>query len=444
MIEGISGNQLFGSAALLGIITMLWGYIKVYLSKFIGLFIIRGTVTTYGLTRPLILYLLKDFKCSNLSVKTYFGDYVNVISQDKSKLLAFEAIPTEPTIWWDGYKPLIVSISGSYINLTFLRFTFNLKEIIINATITHEESESMDDKPTRFYILHKHGTLGEKSGYNQGSPAQPTVEASIKSRSPSDGIFNDYMLATPIGLDRRDIGSPSSSKKNFMSFYEKTDSLEHTINEMEIWKKNEKWFKTRNITWKRGYIFYGIPGTGKTAFARILGQHLDTPVYTFDLSTMTNKDLFYAWSDMLSASPAIALIEDIDAVFNGRKNVATSNMNQGLSFDYLLNIIDGISSNDGVILIITTNDINKIDSAMGVNSNGDEMSTRPGRIDRVVEFKELTEKGKNRMANRILSDFPKEMWQDIFEHSQKDTGAQFQERCVRKANQLFWEKKAKI
>lgn len=181
--------------------------------------------------------------------------------------------------------------------------------------------------------------------------------------------------------------------------------------------------------------------TGKTAFVRALGQELDMPIFIFDLATMTNGDFLSRWEETVSAAPSIALFEDIDGVFHGRKNVScTSTMDQGLSFDCFLNVIDGVDNTDGVLKIVTTNNISHIDPALGINANGDGMSTRPGRIDKIVEFLPLDEAGKLKMAKRIFNGFPEQDWLHILKEGEHDTGAQYQERCCSLAIKLFWIK----
>jgi mitochondrial chaperone BCS1 len=69
-----------------------------------------------------------------------------------------------------------------------------------------------------------------------------------------------------------------------------------------------------------------------------------------------------------SPSDSIILMEDIDAIFVGRSSV---NKNSNVSFSGLLNAIDGIRSQEGRILILTTNHKEKLDPAL----------LRPGRCD---------------------------------------------------------------
>ena len=71
---------------------------------------------------------------------------------------------------------------------------------------------------------------------------------------------------------------------------------------------------------------------------RGIAEDIDLPVYVFDLATLFNNELRAYWREMLTNVPCIALIEDIDAIFKGRQNIAGGH----LTFDCLLNCLDGI------------------------------------------------------------------------------------------------------
>jgi hypothetical protein len=73
-----------------------------------------------------------------------------------------------------------------------------------------------------------------------------------------------------------------------------------------------------------------------------------------------------------------------------------------LTFDCLLKCIDGVELLEGVFVIITTNDLEKVHTALGGGSG----PTRPGRVDRVYEFPLLDKAAQSRLARRILSDHP--------------------------------------
>ena len=168
--------------------------------------------------------------------------------------------------------------------------------------------------------------------------------------------------------------------------------------------------------------------------------------------------------------PCIALIEDIDNVFHGRENIArrpsmpmqmmmpqaaatTTRTRRRmplappLTFDCLLNCLDGVERADGIFTIVTTNDITKIDPALGQprtlpDGTTEFISTRPGRVDKAVELSYMEVADKRRMAEKILGAYEAEHQQmlrfiDQFPDLQ-ETPAQFQERCAQVALQCFW------
>ena len=266
------------------------------------------------------------------------------------------------------------------------------------------------------------------------------------------------------------------------------------IEEIKLWRTNRKWYQRRGIPWKRGWLLYGPPGTGKTALARAFAEDLDMPIFVFNLSELGNFEFMRSWLTMRASAPCVALIEDIDNVFHGRENVSRrrprsflSLMNLGvrkqvgdasdaekppddaaakglsdqersffadgmLSFDVFLNMLDGVDRNDGVFTVITTNDIGKIDSALGQprklpDGTVEFISTRPGRIDKAIELTYMEPEDKRRMAERILgeySDALEEMLNFIATTPLAETPAQFQERCSQIALRHFWEEQNRI
>jgi SpoVK/Ycf46/Vps4 family AAA+-type ATPase len=133
--------------------------------------------------------------------------------------------------------------------------------------------------------------------------------------------------------------------------------------------------------------------------------------------------------------PCVALIEDIDTVFDGRKNIAGGH----LTFDCLLNCLDGIERAGGVLLVVTTNCLDHLDSALGTPT-ANHVSSRPGRLDRMLEMNELDDAGRRKLCERILAEWP-ETWPEIIDAGRDETGAQFQGRCTQKALQLYWSNK---
>src|SRR5205823_13400923 len=84
-----------------------------------------------------------------------------------------------------------------------------------------------------------------------------------------------------------------------------------------------------------------------------------------------------------------------------------------LTFDCLLNCLDGVERSDGIFTIITTNDVSKIDAALGQprrlpDGSVEFISTRPGRIDKAVELTYMEPADKRLLAMRILGEYEEE------------------------------------
>src|SRR6476646_8237258 len=109
--------------------------------------------------------------------------------------------------------------------------------------------------------------------------------------------------------------------------------------------------------------------------------------------------------------------------------------------------MDGVERTDGIFTIITTNDIAKIDPALGQprklpDGTTEFISTRPGRVDKAVELTYMEPADKKRMAEKILGVYEAEHREmvEFVDHfpDLPETPAQFQERCAQVALRCFW------
>lgn len=152
------------------------------------------------------------------------------------------------------------------------------------------------------------------------------------------------------------------------------------------------WYGDRGIPHRRGYLFKGAPGTGKSSMALALAGELRRALYVINPSTVEDDtNLQNAFN---KAGRGVVLIEDIDAVdcstdrtaTNGAVAAASSpaetdkvektKTKTGISASGLLNAVDGVGAREGRILIITTNHPETLDPAL----------LRPGRVDMQCEF----------------------------------------------------------
>ena len=171
----------------------------------------------------------------------------------------------------------------------------------------------------------------------------------------------------------------------------------------------QRWYANRGIPYRRGYLLYGPPGTGKSSLSLALAGFFKMRIYIVSLSsiTATEENLATLFADL--PRRCVVLLEDIDTAglthtregnkgtdadaaaapeplapgqtSAGNGNTITASASAPaipgrLSLSGLLNILDGVASQEGRVLIMTTNHLEKLDRAL----------IRPGRVDMIVEF----------------------------------------------------------
>jgi chaperone BCS1 len=145
------------------------------------------------------------------------------------------------------------------------------------------------------------------------------------------------------------------------------------------------WYRERGVPYHRGYLFYGPPGNGKSSLGLALATELELDISFLSLSSVGNdQDLIGLVRQVKGDS--IIFIEDIDAAFDKREGVT------GVTMSGLLNILDGVIAQEGRIVMMTTNHIEKLDPAL----------IRPGRIDYSVKIDNATTKQAERLL-RLLA-----------------------------------------
>ena len=437
------GWILAGGAALTGFLSVSWGYIKSLWNQLAG----RVIVTTDlrgRLAEAVGMYFWKNFNASRFGLRTYVGQFLYVRPAKRVQMITLESIGLTSRLYWKGWRPIwiarttseknTVSIGGTYYNggirLTFLRGTFDIDKLLIDATtqFNHLQAATDNEEQTRYRVVHFFGTANKpvsigSEDHASGSSASPVC---------SDGDPLDAMQHRILQWHPNELGTNRINHGNALAQQALNTAARVLVDEVRHWKHSEDWYKARGIPWRRGWLLYGPPGTGKTALTRAVAEDFDLPIFAFDLATLFNNELQGAWQKMLEHVPCIALFEDIDSVFDGRENKVGGH----LTYDCFLNCLDGIEQADGVLLVITTNRLEKLDPALGIPSA--QVSTRPGRLDRVLELTAPDAAGRLQLCQRILHEWP-ETWDETVQLGAGETGAQFQERCTQLALDKYWE-----
>ncbi len=200
-------------------------------------------------------------------------------------------------------------------------------------------------------------------------------------------------------------------------------------------------YKARGIPHKRGYLLYGIPGTGKTSIIAYLSKKFKMDILMLSSTSIAKFDQLIG--DINPGS--IILIEDIDMTIAGDSNRnAIMKIKEDPSDDLsaeddsepeieaaeifssvlikdsmrdFLNALDGICDFQGSIIVATTNKPNVLDGAL----------LRPGRIDKQIEIEPFTNIEQIQHVNRF---FGVEIDPAEYEGTDVRTFAEIQDLCV--------------
>merc|ERR1712128_90109 len=172
------------------------------------------------------------------------------------------------------------------------------------------------------------------------------------------------------------------------STYEMIGGLEKQIKEIkeviELPVKHPELFEALGIAQPKGVLLYGPPGTGKTLLARAVAHHTDCTFIRVSGSELVQKfigegsrmvrELFVMAREH---SPSIIFMDEIDSIGSTRMESGGGGDSEvQRTMLELLNQLDGFEPQQNIKVIMATNRIDILDSAL----------LRPGRIDRKIEF----------------------------------------------------------
>ena len=129
----------------------------------------------------------------------------------------------------------------------------------------------------------------------------------------------------------------------------------------------------------RGVILFGPPGNGKTLMIQAISNEVDASFHyingpgiissNYGESEQKLREIF---EDARSSLPSIVFIDEMDAITPKREDTGT--LADLRLVTQLMELMDGLETTEGVMIVGTTNRINSIEPAL----------RRPGRFDREV------------------------------------------------------------
>tara|TARA_B100000575_G_C23126472_1_gene652723 strand:+ start:1199 stop:2653 length:1455 start_codon:yes stop_codon:yes gene_type:complete len=145
----------------------------------------------------------------------------------------------------------------------------------------------------------------------------------------------------------------------------------------------------------RGIILSGPPGTGKTMMAKSLAAQANVTTILISAEMISGKSqIKNAFKLGRKLAPTLMIIEDIDTA----GTVSRKFTDHPILGEYL-QAMDGMESNDGILILATTNHTENIDPAI---------SDRPGRFDRIIDVPLPNTRQRHTMIQNILAKMPSE------------------------------------
>lgn len=356
-IKGLFENEFFNAGFALGVITAVLLYFKTMITwlwrrierKLYYSISIECTDNLYGyFERWLSEYHNKEYRrlVSFLGESRYAPDQP-FITKDNGK----ENEVTEVAKYKQESDLIFIKYKGRHVKINKLR-----KELQQTQTLYNFFFDSFVIS-TLFHRKVLYEMMDEVVEYNQ--QFKPNIKTSIYIEFHDDyGNWGNKKVIVP---------------KTIKQIVLHKDIKNGLIDDIDKFLSLEDWYGERAIPYKRGYLFYGSPGNGKTSLAGALARHVGRTISVINLSELKDSSLKVAFNNLPNKS--IVLIEDIDSIFDGRKS-----NKEHLTFSNFLQCLDGFSSQHDMIVIITTNHISKLDDAV----------LRDGRIDMRVNIENPT------------------------------------------------------
>jgi len=312
-------------------------------------------------TGPLSIYrfiVKHTTKVLSVSSDSYVYNDIMAVLEDKGVLLKTRSLRLKNGIWgWSKTPELVVGIDSSwyYINGTFILITVKQENLNSNRII--------------------HTILIRAIGRSSGIIGD-MVKESIDKNNRADRT-NVYRVKDD------EISLYSSQHRYSLKDIVLDEPTEAAMGRVKGFAKSKDIFKENSLIWKYGVLLHGIPGSGKTKLGKCIAGELGWDI--LEIKSIGDLGLI---SKLDGNEPTVVFIEEIDSMLAlGNDKGKDDDSSRGNDMEFItamlrgefLTALDGICELDGVLIIATTNNFDKLDEAM----------YRDGRMDEIIEFVQM-------------------------------------------------------
>ncbi|XP_027073751.1 AAA-ATPase At3g50940-like [Coffea arabica] len=324
---------------------------------------------------------------------------------------------------------------GSILSPSTKRFRATLPQKEKKINISMETDEELTQKFNGFQIKWRMACkqirpryVSQPGGYDSTMLSKPWYYELIFHKKHKDKVIGEYLpyvleRSKAIELEKKTLklfmlgndrmmghrGNPWQSvdldhPATFDTLAMDTDAKKMVIDDLENFVRRKELYRKAGKAWKRGYLLFGPPGTGKSSLVAAMANYLKFDIYDLELTDVrTNSDLRRHL--ISTANQSILLVEDIDCSIEltekRPKKASSASMfpqqygqENWVTLSGLLNFIDGLwsSCGDERIIVFTTNHKDKLDPAL----------LRPGRMDVHIHMSYCTLCGFKLLASNYL------------------------------------------
>lgn len=266
------------------------------------------------------------------------GDFLTFAEENEIKI---ECLIRDSIASWSGENDSEQFVSQGVFLITTGDLSF------LHAGLFHKGNQNEDE--VSFFIVMR------DSDYNKYLKLRNKYETWLKARDRQNlEIHIVGHEGSPYSRDAKweDLFLPNKLKEDIVF------SIEGFLNSKELYDK-------KDIPWKKGILLYGDPGNGKSTLIRTIISNYDLKPVTVRTSPQTDDNtITEAFLYAQEQGPSLLFFEDLDSLLGDMG---------GISLSHFLNLMDGVSSKEGILVMATANDLDKLNEAI---------LDRPSRFDR--------------------------------------------------------------